>query len=67
MSRIDTMQVNGVMINGELSSLGGEMSVSQAMQELEQADLLGQVQGGTPIVVDGVLDFEFSNEDKGVK
>lgn len=67
MSGIDNMRVNSVMLNGELSSLGSEMTVTQAMQELEQADCLAQVQGGTPIVVDGVLDFEFSNEDKGVK
>lgn len=66
MSGVDNMMVSSVMLNGEVSPLGGEMTVSQAMQELEQADVLGQVQGGMPVVVNGVLDFEFSNEDKGI-
>ncbi|MFV1457193.1 hypothetical protein [Bacillus mycoides] len=67
MASLDKTMVTVVNINGEPVNLGKEMTASDAINELRAADCLGQVEGATPVAVDGVLSFEFDNGDKGVQ
>ena len=58
--------VTSVNINGENIDLGGEMTSNEAINQLQNLDLMGSVQGASATVTNGCLSFVYARGDKGI-